>query len=121
MLNPEIARILVGIGKGIVYGAIAAGIGYFKTQNSEGDLDNFDPKKFTQTVIIGMFIGGIAGSGSSMDDASNMIGTEFGIAPEIVKTFIMTSITLIADEIVKVVWRRFLSQVWTDLKYKLGR
>lgn len=117
MINPEIVRILIGTGKGIVYGAIAAGIGYLKTDN-DGHLENFDAQKFTKTVIIGMIIGGIAGSGTSLNDASGLIGNEFGIAPEVVKTVIMTGITWLADEIVKVLWRRFLNKVWEAIKSK---
>lgn len=50
------SEILTGIGGGIVSGMITATLGYAKSTGTE-----FDAKNFMQTVIVGGFVGGIAG------------------------------------------------------------
>lgn len=118
MLDPQTEMILIGVGKGLVYGAIAGGIGYIKNETWE----TFDPYKFLRTLIIGGIVGGITGTGYSLGDASAIIGGEFGVSPIIVETFLMTSIVAIADNIVKVVARRTdLGKLWTKIKDFFGR
>jgi hypothetical protein len=117
MSSPEIVKILIGTGKGIVYGAIVAGFSYLSTHNQEGHLEVFDRKIFVKTVIIGMIMGGIIGSGNTMDTISNQIGTEVGVNPEVIKTFLMTGITWFTDKIVNIIWYRFhLEALWLKIK-----
>lgn len=106
-------EILIEILKGFLYGGLAALIGYLKNK----ELEEIDPKKALKTLCIGAILGGIAGSGTSIDQASNIIGNELGISSEVIKTFFMTSITILVDQLVKLVWRRFsLSKVWEKVK-----
>lgn len=105
----DVLTILKGVVLGAIAGAISAGLGYLKTENPEGGLENFDKVKFSKTVIVGMIIGGITGAGfGNLDQISAIIGGEFSLDPIWVKTFLLTLITKIADEIVKIIWRRSL-------------
>ncbi len=112
-MDPQIMMILSGVGKGLVYGGIAAGIGYIKQESWE----TFDPHKFLKTLIIGAIVGGITGSGTSITQASVLIGNEFDVSPVLVEGFIMTSIVAIADNIVKIIARRTdLGRLWAKIK-----
>lgn len=51
-----IVKILIGIGSGILSGLGAAALGFAKSAGSE-----FDWKNFVQTLIVGGFVGGVAG------------------------------------------------------------
>ncbi len=118
MLDPQTQMILVGVAKGVVYGGIAGGIGYIKNETWE----TFDPYKFLRTLVIGAIVGGITGTGTSIDDASAVIGAEFGLHPEVVKTFIMTGIVAVADNLVKVIARRTdLGKLWNKIKDFFGK
>lgn len=113
MIDPEIIRILLGIGKGIIYGSLAAVIGYLKNETWE----TVDPKKALKTVIIGAIIGGVVAYYGPLDQVWIDFGNEFDVSPILVETFVMTSLATIADQIVKVVWRRFkLDIVWQKIK-----
>jgi len=117
-IDPYTTQILIGVGKGLVYGAIWNAIGYIKNETWE----TFDPTKFLKGMIVGAIIGGIAGTSYSIDDASVAIGNEFGLEPELVKTFIMTAIVALADNIVKVISRRTdLGKLWTKVKEFFGK
>ena len=108
----EILTILKGIIVGAIAGAIASGLGYLKSENPDGGLENFDKIKFSKTVIIGMILGGITGAGfGNLDKVSEIIGGEFAVDPIWVKTFLLTLITKIADEIVKIIWRRSVAKL----------
>jgi len=112
-MDPHTIMILTGIGKGLVYGGIAAGIGYIKQETWE----TFNPHKFLKTLIIGAIVGGITGSGTSITQASMLIGNEFDISPVLVEGFIMTSIVAISDNIVKIIARRTdLGGLWAKIK-----
>lgn len=119
MLDPQTQMILVGVGKGLIYGAIAGGIGYIKNETWE----SFDPYKFARTLIIGGTIGGIQGAGyGDISDISRTIGGELGIPPEMLETFIMTSIVAMADNVVKVLARRTdLGKLWAKIKEFFGK
>lgn len=118
MIDPNTQLLLVAIGKGVFYGALAGGIGYIKNETWE----TFDPYKFTRTLVIGGLIGGITGSGSSIDEASALIGAEFGLPSELVKTFLMTAIVAIADNVVKILARRTdLGKLWEKVKDFFGK
>lgn len=118
MLDPNTQLLLVSVGKGVVYGAIAGGIGYIKNE----DWETFDPYKFTRTLVIGAIIGGITGTGHSLTDASVIIGDEFGIPPVMVETFLMTAIVAIADNVAKILARRTdLGLLWNKIKEFFGK
>jgi len=117
-MDPYTTQILIGIGKGIIFGGIAAGIGYIKNETWE----TFDPWKFTRTLIIGAIVGGITGTGHSITDISVTIGNEFGVNPILVESFIMTAIVALADNIVKVIARRTdLGKLWETIKKFFGK
>jgi hypothetical protein len=105
MIDPEIIKILIGIGRGLIYGAIAAAVGFLKTDEN-GHLEDFDKQKFTKTVIIGAIVGGIAGAGVT-DSTWNDAATQIGISVEVLRSIVMVGITWLADQIVKLIWRRF--------------
>jgi hypothetical protein len=111
-MNPEIVRILIGIGKGIVYGAIAAGIGMAKNEPWE----SIDKQKLAKTVIIGSILGGIAGAG--ITDAQWDSFAEVGIPAEALKAIVLTAITMFADQAVKVIWRKFVVKAYKAIKAK---
>lgn len=96
-------KIVINVLKGLIYGGIAAGVGYLKNE----DWETVDLKKATKTVIIGGILGGIAGSGTPLVEYSYQFGTEFQIPGEVVYTFAMTSLTMFADQMVKLIWRKF--------------
>jgi len=118
MLDPQTEMILLGVGKGVVYGIFAGGIGYIKKETWQ----TFDPYKFLRTMIIGGVVGGISGTGYSLATASALIGSEFGVPALGVETFLMTSIVAIADNIVKVISRRTeLGKLYTKIKEFFGK
>jgi uncharacterized membrane protein len=62
----DYATVVMGVFAGLVIGLITALLGYFKNEKPE----NFDPKKFVLTLLIGVIVGGVAGgSGLSYDEA----------------------------------------------------
>jgi len=64
-------EVVTGIGMGLVSGVITAALGYAKSAG-----ENFNYKKLLQTVIIGGFIGGVAGAmGISYTQAEQWLGT----------------------------------------------
>lgn len=109
-----ILPVLIGIGKGICYGAISAFIGYAKNET----LESFDPYKAVKTVIVGGVVGGVmGGTGMDLVGISNTIGQELGIPGAMVETFLMTAIVSFADRIVKIVARRTdLGAAWNKIK-----
>lgn len=78
-LTPETAAALADIAKGLGAGAIAAAIGYVKSQG-----EKFDPAKFGKTVVFGGIVGIIAAwKGTSMDEAekwASMIGVSLAFS-----------------------------------------
>ena len=118
MIDGYTMQILIGIGKGLVFGAIAGGLGYIKNETWE----SFDPYKFTKVLIIGGVVGGIAGTGTSLSEASAIIGTEFGFPAEVVEAFIMTGIVSLANYVVKIIARRTdLGKLWDAIKAIFNR
>lgn len=119
MLDPQTEMILIGVGKGLVYGGIAGGIGYIKNETWE----TFDPYKFVRTMIIGACVGGIVGAGyGDLSSVSDMIGGEIGIPGPVVEGFIMTSIVALADNVVKILARRTdLGKLWSVIKNFFGK
>ena len=62
-----VKNIAIGIGSGIVFGLL----GYLKSAGEE-----FDVKKFTQTLIVGAVVGGIGGYlGMSPEEAQEYLQT----------------------------------------------
>jgi len=53
----SLVPVLKGVGVGIVSGVITALLGYAKNSGVE----DFDPKKAVQTIVVGGFVGGVAG------------------------------------------------------------
>lgn len=108
----EILLILKELIIGAVAGAISATLGYLKTENPEGGLENFDKIKFTKTVLIGAILGGISGAvPNGLNKISSEIGGACGIDPIWVKTFLLTIITKFVDEVTKIIWRRALAKI----------
>lgn len=111
-IDPESIRIIIGVLKGFAYGALAAALIFFKDE----DWDEVNYQQLLRVVLIGGIVGGIAGTGTSIDDASIIIGEEFGIPSEVIKTMIMTGITITVDHIVKFIWERLgLKSLWEKL------
>jgi len=106
--------ILYGFSKGLLYGALSAGIGYIKNE----EIDSFDPNKLLKTMIIGGFVGAlIGGSGLSFSDLSATVGDEIGVTGLAVEAFAMTAIVSFADRIVKIIARRTdLMKLWNKIK-----
>ena len=113
MIDPNVMLILVGIGKGLLYGALTAGLGYIKNETWE----TFIPEKFLKTVIIGAVIGGIAGTGTGLTEAAEIIGAEIGIPGSVVEGFIMSGLTIVVDQLVMLIARHTpLGEVWQKIK-----
>lgn len=81
---------LMGIGEGVVL----AGLGYLKTVK-----EDFEPKKFFQTVIIGAGIGG----------GSALFGLTYEEAWEIAKDL---SLITLFEYVKKIIWRRVKNFEW---------
>lgn len=111
--------ILLGVIKGLIYGALAAGIGYLRTDES-GHLEPFDKQKLVKTVIIGSILGGISSglaiNGMTMDQGFEAAANELGLPAEMIKAFVLTSITMFADQVVKVLWRRMAAKAVAKVK-----
>ena len=101
-MDPFTMQILVGVAKGLVFGAITVGIGYIKNETWE----TFDVEKFLKTMVIGAILGGVAGTGHSLTEASVILGREFNVDPLWVEGSLMVSIIALADNVTKVVSRR---------------
>ena len=62
-----VENILIGVGSGIIFGLL----GYLKSAGEE-----FEPKKFVQTLIVGAVVGGIGGYlGMSPEEAQQYLQT----------------------------------------------
>ena len=71
----DIKDTLIGIGAGAASGAIAAFLGYAKSAG-----ETFDYKKALQTVIVGGFVGGVAGGlGVSYQEGEAWLNTIGGL------------------------------------------
>lgn len=111
-MNPEIARILIGILRGLIYGALAAGIGMAKNEPWE----SLDKQKLAKTIIIGSILGGVASAG--ITDAQWDSFAEVGLPAEALKAVVLTAITMFADQVVKIIWRRFAVKAYKAIKAK---
>lgn len=103
-------EVLKGILLGAVAGAISAGIGYLKSENPEGGLENFDKVKFTKTVLLGAILGGI-GSVGGLDKISQDIANFASTDPVWVETFLLTLITRFVEEVTKIIWRQGIKKL----------
>ena len=71
----DIKDTLIGIGAGAASGAVAAFLGYAKSAG-----ETFDYKKALQTVIVGGFVGGVAGyQGISYGESEAWLNTIGGL------------------------------------------
>lgn len=92
MILETIKGIFLGVGQGI----LVAALGYAKSAG-----EDFDEKKFAQTVIVGGFIGGVAGAMQmGYDEAKDYLVTMGGI--------------VLFEYLKKTVWRRWLSKYFKE-------
>jgi hypothetical protein len=97
--------IVVNIGMGLLQGIIAAAIGYFANLK----LEPFDIQKFTKMLIIGTIIGGIVGiSGVDFDTSLDILSAKIGVPEEVLSIGIMTGVTMLAEKLISLIWRRSL-------------
>lgn len=88
-----IFEILKNIGIGMLNGAFNAALGYAKSVDKE----SFDVYKFSQTVIVGGIVGGVA--------------TAFGVTYEQAYEWAATfGIIEVVERTKKFIWRKFLSK-----------
>ena len=92
-------EVLSGIGAGVVSGCIAATLGYLKSAGAD-----FDLKNFAQTVVVGGFVGGVAGyQGVTYAEAGDYLLTTGGLTlfEYVKKTVLRRVIPWIKEKFIK--------------------
>lgn len=118
---------IIEIFKGLIFGALAAVIGYAKQEKPE----SWQLSKMVKTMIVGALTTGIMrGSGMPISGVANAISVYLAsegivVSPAIVEVTVATMIVIFADQIVKILVRRtdlvslfdkfkaFLAQYWS--------
>lgn len=88
----DIINLIYPIFAGIISGGITALLGYAKSVSVE----SFDPSKAVQTIIVGAFVGGVAGyTGMTYEDANDWL--------------ISIGAITVVEYIKKAIWRKIRS------------
>lgn len=112
--------------KATIKGAIAGGLTNLLGFAKQEEVEKWELGKCVKTVTIGAITGGlVGGSGLPISEIATKLATWINIPaiqPWIVEMAILTTIVIVADEIVKVVVRRTdLKRLWNAFKELVGK